>query len=184
MRNLFFSLSFVALIGLMSSCLTTTEPQYSPEIYTSYFYVNPVFDGDSLVSATDTLSLFYDSQDGSYEMDTLRVGDTVLFASTYYTLNSNLVAVKMEWDSSRMNLWYTLTEDIEKVLTSETNIATGDLYFDPGYNRVSFPIRFAPIVKGGMTLKLTVESDSEFSTSSVLFYIPVKEPVVDGVVRN
>ena len=117
MRKLFLFLSFVALTTLMSSCLNSTEPQYSPEIYASNFYVNPVFVGDSITGAKDTLSLFYDSQDDSYELDTVYVGDTVVFASTYYTLNSNLVAVKIDWDSLRMNLWYSLTEDIEKVLT-------------------------------------------------------------------
>ena len=184
MRKLFLCLSLVAVATLMSSCLTTTEPQYSPEIYTSSFYVNPVFAGDSLVRAKDTLDLFYDSADGSYELDTVYVGDTVMFASTYYTLNSNLVAVKVDWDSLRMNLWYTLREDIEKVLTSESKVEMGSLYFNSGYNRVSFPVYFSPIVKGGMTLKLTVESDSEFSTSSVLFYIPVKEQVADSVAVN
>ena len=184
MRKLFLFLSVVALATLMSSCLNSTEPQYSPEIYASSFYVNPIFVGDSLTGAKDTLDLFYDSEDGSYELDTISVGDTVLFASTYYTLNSNLVAVKLDWDTLRMNLWYSLTEDIEKVLTGETNIEAGRLYFDPGYNRVSFPVRFSPIVKGGMTLKLTVESDSEFSTSSVLFYIPAKEQVADSVAAN
>ena len=184
MRKSFLFLSIVALATLMSSCLTTTEPQYSPEIYASNFYVNPVFVNDTIVSAKDTLDLFYDSADGSYEVDTVYVGDTVMFASTYYTLNSNLVAVKLEWDSLRMNLWCNLSEDITKALTSESNVERGNLYFYSGYNRVSFPVRFSPIVKGGMTLKLTVESDSEFPTSSVLFYIPVKEQVVDSVAVN
>ena len=182
MKHQFFSL--LCLLVALSSCNWNIEPQYSPDIYTSYFYVNPIFAGDSVVSAKDTLSLVYDSQDGSYEMDTLSLGDTVFFASTYYTWNSNLVAVKLDWDTLRMNLWYTLTENIEKVLTSESNIATGHLYFNSGYNRVSFPIRFSPIVKGGMTLKLTVESDSEYSTNSVLLYIPVKEQVADSVAVN
>lgn len=184
MRKSFLFLSFVTLTTLMSSCLTTTEPQYSPEIYTSYFYVNPVFAGDSLVGAKDTLSLFYNSQDGSYELDTVYVGDTVLFASSYYTLNSNLVAVKMDWDSLRMNLWYSITGDIEKVLTPESNIEKGRLYFYSGYNRVSFPVHFSPIEKGGMNLKLTVESDSEFPSSSVLFYIPAKEHITDSVAMD
>ena len=162
----------------------STEPQYSPEIYTSYFYVNPIFKGDSLVSAKDTLSLSYDSQDGSYELDTVYIGDTINFASAYYTVNSDLVAVKIDWDTLYMNLWYDLTEDIEAALTSETQLETGRLYFVPGYNRVSFPISFSPIKKGGMTLKLTVESTSEFSSNSVLFYIPAVEHIVDGTTTN
>ena len=180
MRKLFLLLTVVVA---MTSC-STTEPQYSPEIYTSYFYVNPIFKGDSLVSAKDTLSLSYDSQDGSYELDTVYIGDTISFASAYYTVNSDLVAVKMVWDTLYMNLWYNLTDSIEAALTSQTKLETGQLYFAPGYNRVSFPINFSPIKKGGMTLKLTVESTSEFPSNSVLFYIPAIEKVADSTPTN
>ncbi len=180
MRKLFLLLTVVVA---MTSC-STTEPQYSPEIYTSYFYVNPIFKGDSLVSAKDTLSLSYDSQDGSYELDTVYIGDTISFASAYYTVNSDLVAVKMVWDTLYMNLWYNLTDSIEAALTSQTKLETGQLYFAPGYNRVSFPISFSPIKKGGMTLKLTVESTSEFPSNSVLFYIPAIEKVADSTPTN
>ena len=181
MRKLFLLL---IVIVAMTSCLGTTEPQYSPEIYSSYFCVNPIFKGDSLVSAKDTLSLEYDSQDGSYELDTVYIGDTVTFASAYYTVNSDLVSVKIDWDTLYMNLWYDLTDSIEAALTSQTKLETGQLYFAPGYNRVSFPISFSPIKKGGMTLKLTVESTSEFPSNSVLFYIPAIEQVVDSTVTN
>ena len=180
MRKLFLLLTVVVA---MTSC-STTEPQYSPEIYSSYFYVNPIFKGDSLVSAKDTLSLSYDSQDGSYELDTVYIGDTISFASAYYTVNSDLVAVKMVWDTLYMNLWYDLTDSIEAALTSQTKLETGQLYFAPGYNRVSFPISFSPIKKGGMTLKLTVESTSEFPSNSVLFYIPAIEKVADSTPTN
>lgn len=180
MRKLFLLLTVVVA---MTSC-STIEPQYSPEIYTSYFYVNPIFKGDSLVSAKDTLSLSYDSQDGSYELDTVYIGDTISFASAYYTVNSDLVAVKMVWDTLYMNLWYNLTDSIEAALTSQTKLETGQLYFAPGYNRVSFPISFSPIKKGGMTLKLTVESTSEFPSNSVLFYIPAIEKVADSTPTN
>ena len=181
MRQL--SILFGLLVAL-SSCDWNSELQHSPEIYTSYFYVNPVFSGDSLVGAKDTLSLFYDAEDESYEMDTLHVGDTVMFASSYYSWNSNLVSVDMDWDSLRMNLWFPLLDVIEKVLTSESKVEEGYMCFDPGYNRVSFPVYFSPIVKGGMTLKLTVKSDSDYPKSSVLFYIPVIEQVVDSVPAN
>ena len=77
-----------------------------------------------------------------------------------------------------MNLWYPLTDDITKALRDTSNIEDGKLYFESGYNRVSFPIYFTPKVQGGLNLKLTVESDSEFPISSVSLYIPAKERVV------
>lgn len=171
----------VVLVLSITSCLDNTNPQFSPEIYTSYFYVNPVFVGDSLVSAKDTLDLRYYSEDGSYEMDTIYVGDTVMFASAFSSVANNLVAVKLDWDSTRMHLWFPLTEDVVKVLTNQSDTLAGRLYFKPGYNRVSFPVYFSPLDRGGMNLKLTVESDSEFSSSSVLFYVPVKPSKEDNV---
>ena len=181
MRKLFLLLT---VIIAMTSCLETTEPQYSPHIYSSSFFVNPVFEEDSLVGFKDTLSLFYDAEDNSYELDTVYLGDTVMFATTYYTVNSDLVSVKMEWNEQEMDLWYTLTPEIENVLIKDSTTKVGHLYFAPGYNRVTFPVYFSPTQRGGMTLKLTVESTSEFPTNSILFYIPAIEQVVESTATN
>ncbi len=180
-RQLFILL---VLLVAMCSCNWHTEPQYSPHIYSSSFFVNPVFEEDSLVGFKDTLSLFYDAEDNSYELDTVYLGDTVMFATTYYTVNSDLVSVKMEWNEQEMDLWYTLTPEIENVLIKDSTTKVGHLYFAPGYNRVTFPVYFSPTQRGGMTLKLTVESTSEFPTNSILFYIPAIEQVVDSTATN
>ena len=171
MRKLF---CLFAVIGLMTSCIKHIEPQYSPEIYSSSFYLNPILDGDSIVSAADTLSLYYDAEEGAYRMDTVYIGDTVMFASTFYTFTSNLTAVELKWETNLMNLWYPLPSGVKEVLTDQTDIDAGKLYFNPGYHRVSFPIYFIPLVGGNRTLKLSVESDSEFPVSSVLLNIPVR----------
>ena len=135
-------------------------------------------EGDSLVGAQDTLGISYDADDDTYDLDTIFIGDTVVFATTFYTYNSNLLTVELKWEKDFMNLWYPLTDDITKVLRDTSNIEDGKLYFESGYNRVSFPIYFTPKVQGGLNLKLAVESDSEFPISSVSLYIPAKERVV------
>lgn len=174
MRKLFL---LFAVAVAVASCIGDEELQFSPQIYSSHFYVNPVFDGDSVVWAKDTLNLFYDAEDNSYEMDTIYLGDTVVFAATFYSFTSNLVAVELKWEKDFMELWYPLTESITNVLTDQSDLNAGKLYFETGYNRVTFPIYFTPMVRGGMTLKMTVQSDSEYSTSSVLLYIPaIEEP--------
>ena len=177
MRKLFIFLVLVVVAGAMTSCLEYKEPQYCPQIYRSEFYVNPQFQGDTVVGAKDTLDLIYDADDDSYELDTVYLGDTVMFASTFYTVTNNLVAVEMKWDTTEMDLWYLTTVDIDKALLKTDTVGnlTCTMRFNPGYNRVTFPIYFTPKERGGMKLKLSVESDSDFPIHSVLIYIPAVE---------
>lgn len=177
MRKFYIFLVLVVVAGAMTSCLEYKEPQYSPQIYRSEFYVNPQFQGDTVVGAKDTLDLSYDADDDSYELDTVYLGDTVMFASTFYTVTNNLVAVEMKWDTTEMDLWYLTTADIDKALLKTDTVGnlTCTMRFNPGYNRVTFPIYFTPKERGGMKLKLSVESDSDFPIHSVLMYIPAVE---------
>ena len=181
MRKFYILLVLVVVAGAMTSCLEYKEPQYSPQIYRSNFYVNPQFQGDTVVGAKDTLDLIYDADDDSYELDTVYLGDTVMFASTFYTVTNNLVAVEMKWDTTEMELWYLTTADINKALLKTDTVGnlTCTMRFNPGYNRVTFPIYFTPKERGGMKLKLSVESDSDFPIHSVLLYIPAVEAPVE-----
>lgn len=181
MRKFYILLVLVVVAGAMTSCLEYKEPQYSPQIYRSNFYVNPQFQGDTVVGAKDTLDLIYDADDDSYELDTVYLGDTVMFASTFYTVTNNLVAVEMKWDTTEMDLWYLTPADIDKALLKTDTVGnlTCTMRFNPGYNRVTFPIYFTPKERGGMKLKLSVESDSDFPIHSVLLYIPAVEAPVE-----
>ena len=169
---------FILLVLLVAMCSSNwyTDQQYSPSISGSFFYINPVFDGDSMVSAQDTITdLFYDADDDTYDlMYTIYIGDTVMFAAKFYTYNSDLVSVKIDWDKNHMKLWYFLTDSTKYALTSDSDTTNGKFVFDLGYNAVSFPLYFTPLVKGGLNLKLTVTSTSYYPTSSTKFYIPVQ----------
>ena len=58
-------------------------------------------------------------------------------------------------------------------------MAAGVLYFNPGYNLVSFPIYISPVVEGKTSIELVIESDSKYSTNSLRFAVPVSK--VDSV---
>jgi hypothetical protein len=131
-------------------------------------------EGDSVVSAKDTLNFLFNTKTNAYDTDTILVGDTVMFASAFYTVENNLVSVKLDWDSTHLNLWYPLSEDVTNILTDKTDLSVGDMFFNPGYNLFPLSIYFTPVSSGGTNLELTVVSDSEYSTASVLFYFPVK----------
>ena len=175
MRKLYIYLSVISVVALMTSCLGEMESHYTPRIYCSSFYVNPILQGDSLKGAKDTLILTLDMENDTYVSDTVELGDTIMFASTFYTVSNNLVAVKMDWDTTMTTLWFPLTDAIQKVLTDRTDMAAGNLYFNPGYNTVAFPIYLCPMAEGKSSVVVTVESDSKFPTSSLKFAIPVRK---------
>ena len=127
MRKLLFPLSIIAIVSLMTSCLSNWESNDTPRIATSMFLVNPVMQGDSVAEAKDTMLIRYDMEDDSYITDTLALGDTILFASSFYSVSNNLVAIKMKWDSTETALWYSLSEATQKVLTEQSDMAAGVL---------------------------------------------------------
>lgn len=163
-----------SVVFSMTSCLNNVQSNFTPQIYCSYLYVNPIMEGDSVVSAKDTLNFLFNTKTNAYDTDTILVGDTVMFASAFYTVENNMVSVKLDWDSTHLNLWYPLSEDVTNILTDKTDLSVGDMFFNPGYNLFPLSIYFTPVSSGGTNLELTVVSDSEYSTASVLFYFPVK----------
>ena len=179
MRKLFVLISVLVVALAMTSCLNNVHSDHTPEIRCSYLYVNPVYSGDTIVGAKDSLKLAYDAKDNFFLTDTFFLGDTLVFTSAYYTVNNNLVAVKIAWDSTETALWYPLNTKIEEALTDRSDVAAGQLYFNPGYNLVAFPIYVAPKQVGKTSFSLTVESDSKFSTYSLKFTMPVVQ--VDSV---
>lgn len=177
MRKFFYlSLSLLAIMLGTSSCdWLLGESDTAPTIYTSVFFVNPIMDGDSIISAKDTLYAHQTNEmENSYRIDSVSLGDTVIFASTYYTYERDIVSILVEWDSLRMDFTMDIQEEISKHLTSQSNIAEGKLIFNPGFNRVSFPCYFIIKDYGILPLRLTVASTSQFSPTSVRMTIPVK----------
>jgi hypothetical protein len=173
-----FLISLVVVMFTMTSCdWLTGESDQSPEIYSSYFYVNPVFEGDSIISAQDTLYAHQSTEvETVYQMDSLTLGDTVFFAPTFYTHSQDLVSIKIDWDTAYFDFTMSIPESISKHLTNQSDITKGQLFFNPGFNRVSFPCYFTAKEYGRLPLKLTVASTSQFSPTSVTINIPIKKP--------
>ena len=176
-KSFYFFVSLVVLAGSLASCdWLQGSSDHSPDISVSHFYVNPVLDGDSVISAKDTLGLYYHSLDQSYRMDSLAFGDTVFFVSTYYTYEQPLISVTADWEKDRMDYVMEINDSIAQHLSENSDIASCKLYFNPGFNRVTFPNRFTAKEYGILPLKLTVTSTSQFSPSSVYITIPIKRP--------
>lgn len=167
----------LASVGLMlTSCVNNVHSDYTPYIVFSDMYINPIFHGDTLVSAEDTMKFKFDNDLNAYIMtDTLSVTprDSVAFALAFCSLGNDLVATRINFDTTTVNLQVTLNKEITDVLTEQSNFRLAQLHYKPGYNAVSFSAGFVPLKEGTHKIEFVVESDSKYSPVRYVFLQPV-----------
>ena len=171
-------LSLIAIAIIFTSCEGFLNGSYdeSPTITSSYFYVNHVLQGDSIViSAKDTLFTRSTDTEGQWRLDSLSLGDTVYFVPIFHGNGQNLTGVTIEWDLDRMDFTLGLSENFNKYLEANSNIEKGQLYFKPGVGGIKFPCTFVATQYGILPVKLTVSSPSQFSPYSIYLTIPIKK---------
>lgn len=167
----------LALTCIATSCINNAESHTTPQMMFGNLYVNPQFVGDSLIGAKDTLDDHYDVKLEKVYVDTLQLGDTVMFPALFTSNTNNLVSVVATYDTVNINLWFDIdpqSAEMNKALTSASNPQEGRLYFNPMYYITTFPIYIVPQAAGSYPIKLTVTSDSDYPTYSVEFTLPVK----------
>ena len=173
-KSFFFLL---VLACTMTSCFNNTGSQTTPQMHFGYLYVNPQFEGDSLIGAKDTLYDHYNELDGLIYLDSMKLGDTIMFPALFSANMNNLVSVSAKYDTLKMNMWFDINpeeEAVKKALKEGSDPAKCILLFNPMYNYVTFPVYMVPMETGAHPIQLIVNSDSKFSSSSVAFVIPVK----------
>lgn len=176
-RNIFLFFSLVVIAFSMSSCFNNLESHTTPQILFGQVFVNPQFENDTLVGAKDTLDDHYDIDLGHSFLDTMQLGDTAMFTSLFSSDMNNLVNISAAYDTTRVQLWFGVDlEDAntKKALKDDSQPEKGILNFNPMYNLVTFPIYIVPQEKGNHVVKITVVSDSKYSTNAAVFTLPVK----------
>jgi len=138
----------------------------------SYFLANPIYSGDSIIDA-DTLTLT--AVDDYYVIDTINPTDTVVFAAGFYSLGNELVAARVNFDTTQLNICARVSDDMKAVCLPKTNYRTLQFYVNPGFNGLYLPMGYRPLQSNG-TYKFTmiVESDSKFSPNQVTLHQPVR----------
>lgn len=176
MRKSILLLSLVVVALSMNSCFNNLESHTTPQIMFGHVYVNPQFSNDTLISAKDTL-LDNNDELGLLYLDTMQLGDTVMFNSLFSSGMNNLVNITASFDTVNVQLWFGLDVNDEKIknaLASGSRPEKGVLNFNPMYQIVTFPIYIVPQKTGVHAIKITVTSDSKYPTYSAPFMLPVK----------
>ena len=168
---------FCAFVCTMTSCFDNIESQTTPQLYFGNLFVNPQFVGDTLVSAKDTLADHYNKELGLVYLDTLQLGDTLMFPAAFTSDMNNLISIMATYDTVNVQLWFGIDpekEEIKKALAAGSKPEKGILMFNPMYHFVSFPIYIVPNKVGSFPIKIAVTSDSKYSSNHSIFTLPVK----------
>ena len=85
--------SLLLLACVMTSCLDNVESHTTPEMVFGHLYVNPQIVNDTLVGAKDTLGEHYNMELGMTYLDTLQLGDTLMFPALFSSNMNYLVSI-------------------------------------------------------------------------------------------
>ncbi len=156
----FFYILCAALI--FTSCLDTSDSQYTPHITTSLFICN----------TTDTLYVHPDAD--AYRLDTVSVGDTVRFAVSFNALGNNLLTARISWDTIYTDLTIGALDSVTSVLLPTSDPDAGVFNLPKGYQAIVLPMEFIALKAGSPKLTFTAESDSKYSPAEVNMKTPIK----------
>ena len=159
-----YAAALVALVALlMASCNFENNSQYTPRMALSPLTRTCVHE-DSIVR--DTLGYRYDKE-GKGVLDTIHVGDTVMFSILLDAQGNMLTGFQTKWDTAKLSLAYLAMDSIIYALdTAHCDIEGGKLQFLPGYNQALFPIRYVSRKAATADIEFEVQSDSKFSPSN------------------
>lgn len=128
-----------------------------------------VFYSAPYTTSGDTLSMYYTDDSGTYRLDTVAVGDTVVFQIIINGYYNNLTKfyLKQSSDSAAQILLPT-TNSMDSIFTSESDYSKGIFLFRDNITQSYFPFKYiAKSVTAGTQLTFYVESDANFNTDLI-----------------
>ncbi|MBQ9339380.1 MAG: hypothetical protein IJS13_03500 [Paludibacteraceae bacterium] len=160
-----FPLIAVCISLCLSSCLDSYS-DFVPRVSTTQFVRYTWAEGDT-IAKKDTLALHYNSNDNSYFLDSVNVGDTIRVTIAYQSFANFLVSTTVDWDSTKVSLTGEIPADYQKALLSTSNIHTLHLNYHEGYNLAGIPLTIVPLRSSDCRLTLGVTSDAKKVENSV-----------------
>ncbi len=177
MKNNFISIPFYCLFILfLSGCTNFLSTDETPYISRSLLVRNPKIENCLVVGGKDTLSVSAaESGNDTYVIDTIEVGDTVVFAVAFGARSNQLVSASvLSSDTNSLKIDCQVNDTLSKMLISPTDLNKGQMYFTSGWSLIGFPVYYYARKAGLVTITLKVESDSKYSPATVYLRQPIK----------
>lgn len=151
MKRIYIFILMTLAIGVSSCHFLDGSSNYTPKV-TAYNFQN---------TKGDTLYVHYNSKLETYSLDTMSVGDTVLFSVLYHSYENNLVSMGIDYDKNALDLKAFIGDTLASVLKPSSDTTLVRLDMQTGYNTVGMPVRMIPLKEGASKLTFSVTSDAE-----------------------
>lgn len=172
MKTRIFSLLLVVAIAF-SACDLSNDSNYTPGIF---FLQNPVNNHQ------DTLKSFYTDVPGTFLMDTVQVGDTVLFYLYLEAYSNKLTAFYLKHSpDSVTKVILPNINTMDSIFTENSEYDKGKFYMNNIPSSLFFPFRYVALRRSSEAkLEFMVVSDAVFesgfgsNTNSLTLKTPIK----------
>jgi hypothetical protein len=167
----------ILILGLLTIIFTGCDlggtSNYTPSlmIYASH------------INKNDTLNIYITDASGTLRMDTVNLGDTVVFRTYLNGFTNNLLYYNIQQnDTSDAKILYPVTSSMDSIISvPQSDIQNGKFVFLPKQTYVYFPLRYiAKKITKTASIQFSLMSDATFNTgmgyNSVTYKIvtPVK----------
>lgn len=168
---------YLILLSLIAICFTAcnldSSSNYTPEMSMLTSHINKA----------DTLNLYSTDEGGVGRLDTITVGDTIVFRMYLNGVANNLTRFYMaQSDSASAKIILPVAASMDSIFSSsQSDYSKGEFIFLPKKLHVYFPVRY--VAKKPTTtavIQLALSSDAVFNNSigSNTFSIKLKTPIV------
>ncbi len=143
----------------------------------------------SHVSKNDTLNIWVTDEGGTCRMDTIFVGDTVVFRTYLNGVTNNLTNYNiLQADTSEAKILYPVTSSMDSIISvSQSDIQKGKFVFLPKGVFVYFPIRYIALKPtNSATIQFTLVSDAVFENGigTNMTTLKIKTPIKSSPVAH
>ena len=161
------------IVTIFSACNLNSSSNYSPEfyIYTSHLNKN------------DTLNIYLTDEGGVLRLDTINVGDTIVFRMFLNGITNNLTNFYLtQSDTVSARILLPAVVSLDSIFSKpQSDYSAGRFIFLPDKKQVYFPVRYiAKNPSTTATIQFTVASDAVFDNSmgSNSATLKLKTPII------
>lgn len=161
------------IVTIFSACNLNSSSNYTPEIYVYTSHVNK----------TDTLNIYLTDEGGVFRLDTINVGDTVVFRMFFNGLTNNLTSFYLtQSDTTVAKILLPAVVSMDSIFSKPlSGYNTGKFIFLPDKKQVYFPVRYIamkPTTSATLSFSLVSDAVFENSVGSNSVSFKLKTPIV------